>query len=614
MALSQSQIRRNLYSKQVKDKFAAAREARQSMAPKPAPSPPPPSTLGQIKPLGGKIRGKDYGAPTPGQRTAAGGYVPLQEGNWTKGIGTQAGTDAAYLARRDSQMQAIADKKGVPNPALETNPYMKAGMNAYNNMSSGGTTPGVEDPYGTAVKKWAPGGSAVDAWGSGGPQFGGDLTNNPLLTADTFNSMGGQGTTGSGPVQDLMPPAPAGTGGKIRGKDYGSTFTDTTTTITGGGDFDNVNAETARAQAETAFWTQQTEDAKSYLDELENKYKGETDSMLASWDESSNAKYSELLSEVDKNSQSAVENLMRFKAGKGTARSSRTMEGVQEIDNKKNTIKQNVLAEKDRERKLYEMQLAGASEKALESANSAYQDARNNRIASEGVLFLAEQGLLLEQQQLAATEEVARQQQYIDFLKQTGQALDPTTGQTVQTLEAQLKQQESLASSSKDVALAQKYLSESNKIEAAMQDFEVRWTTDANGNQIGVWYDPAQPGVVQSATIPGMGGGGGGGGYRGGGVPGGVPGVPGEEGAPLTPEEEAELAELLAAEDQNNKWGRVDPYKNPEEYKERYNTDATHANLSGVAAYAADSVAETASDIGNWWWNGVTNNWDRLMN
>ena len=60
------------------------------------------------------------------------------------------------------------------------------------------------------------------------------------------------------------------------------------------------------------------------------------------------------------------------------------------------------------------------------------------------MLFLAEQGLLLEQQELAATQEVSRRQEYIDFLKQTGQAVDPTTGETVQTLEARLEEMESL--------------------------------------------------------------------------------------------------------------------------------------------------------------------------
>ncbi len=369
---------------------------------------------------------------------------------------------------------------------------------------------GVSNDQSSVIDKWggnaspATGKTAFDLWG-GGSGGGSGVTNigNQGLYSGGMGANGGNNV-----VSDLTPPMPAG-GGDVGGE---------SPTIPGA--FGVTDETSARAQAENQFWAGQEADAQKYLEELEAKSKKETNAHMLNWDENANNKYSEKLAQADINSQATIENLMRFKGAKGSARSSRTMEGVAKIDQKRNEIKEAILDEKERERHIEKMKLAGASGKALEGAYKALQNAREKRIGTEAVMFAASQGLLIKQQELAQEQEISRQQQYIDFLKQTGQAMDPTTGETVQTLEARLDEMEATASANKDSAMAEKYLAEADKIEAAMAEFEVKWTTDAQGNQVGIWYDPANPGEMQSAIVAGAGkptGGGGGGGASGGG-------------------------------------------------------------------------------------------------
>jgi hypothetical protein len=109
-------------------------------------------------------------------------------------------------------------------------------------------------------------------------------------------------------------------------------------------------------------------------------------------------------------------------------------------------------------------------------------------------------------------------------LKQIGMALDPRTNMPVETLEAQLDK----AKAMKDMASAEKYLADADRINKALEnDYEMEFTTDGQGNRLAVWFDPSKPGEMQSATVgqtaPQGGGGGGysGGGYSGGGYGGG---------------------------------------------------------------------------------------------
>lgn len=313
-------------------------------------------------------------------------------------------------------------------------------------------------------------------------------------------------------VTDLKPPLPTGSKGVGEVK----LPEDTANPYAG-----METAESVQAKAEQDFWAKQEADAQKYYDELTARTKAETDANMQKWDQDMNPQYQQRLNEADKNTQAAIEEMMRFAGAKGSSRSSRTMEANQKIQEKGNLAKDAILAEKERERQLYQMQLNGASEEALQGAAKALQDAKEKRLGAEAVVFAAQQGILLEQAALAASEEAQRKKEYADYLESVGMTMDPTTGETVASMKGQIN----MASIQKDLASAKKTQAEANKLQKALDnpDMKVEIGYDSAGNQIFQWYDPAKPGEIQTfqsgvtKPVGAVGGGGGGGSFGGGG-------------------------------------------------------------------------------------------------
>jgi len=320
-------------------------------------------------------------------------------------------------------------------------------------------------------------------------------------------------------VTDLKPPLAAGTkgvGGDLK-------TTEETSGLTPYAGMETV--ESVQAKAEQEFWGKQEADATKYQEELIAKTKAETDANMQSWDASMNPQYQQKLTEAENNTNAAIEDMMRFAGAKGSSRSSRTMDAMTKIQDKGNLAKDAILAEKEREREMYQMQLAGASDEALAAAGKAVQDAKEKRIGAEAVVFAAQQGILLEQRALAASEDAQRKSEYADYLESVGMTMDPTTGETVQSMKGQID----MASIQKNLASAKKTQAEASKLQKALEnpDMKVEIGYDGAGNQIFQWYDPAKPGEYQTfktgitKPVGSTGGGGGSGGGGGGGSGGG---------------------------------------------------------------------------------------------
>jgi hypothetical protein len=451
----------------------------------------------------------------------------------------QTPTAANFQAVKSPTQVAIEGRAAANTP--------NAFLNAAKNPGVAGT-PSINN-----INAWSDASKAAAdlGLGSGSAWQGNNLTNfggKSFFTSTKDNS-----------VTDLKPPVPVGSKG-VNGYDLKTTEDTTGLTPYAGVE----TAESVQAKAEQEFWGKQEADAQKYLDELTAKTKTETDANMQSWDANANSAYSEKLSQADINTQTAIEDMMRFAGAKGSSRSSRTMDATQKLHEKGNQVKDAILAEKERERQIYQMQLNGASEEALNIASQNLQKAKEKRVGAEAVVFAAQQGILLEQQALAASEDAQRKTEYADYLESVGMTMDPTTGETTQSMKGKID----MASIQKDLAAAKKTQSEADKLQKALDnpDMKVEIGYDGAGNQIFQWYDPAKPGEIQTfqsgikgpvkATSGGSGGGGGGSGSSGGGR---STGGATQGGTLGTAQDINNLAVEIAAQDANmgQLWGLV---------------------------------------------------------
>lgn len=374
-------------------------------------------------------------------------------------------------------------------------------------------TPTTPPPTTTPNQNLKFGGDVTNVMNEMFPSYGGQKIATPGLTSGGVTDLYGGGQafyTGQESTYgqtspygaenslsvDLTPPKPVDSGYAGQGETTTQPYTAPNPYAVPG----QESEATARYQRELEQQQLAERQAQEAYDTLKNKYKAENDAAMKAWDADAERRYQAQLDQAQQDTDRTAEEMMRFKGAKGTTRSSRTMDAMQVIQDKGNQVKQSLLAQRDRERELYKAQLAGATAEELAPYVQALKAAQETRMGTEAVLLKAKQGLLLEQQQAAEEVKLQEQQQYVDYLKQVGMAVDPRTGETTESLQGMLDR----AKAAKDTASGQKYLIEAQKMQKALDNnLEVKFTKDSGGNAVAVWYDPSKPGEMQTVDLGG---------------------------------------------------------------------------------------------------------------